>query len=416
MKKNDISKILVILLVFSSIVLPSGSVYGLNIKLIIAVSSLLLFAIYILTDGVNKGFLYSFIGLFIFLTSYALIALKHGVEDKDIISHGIAISSLFLVITIPLFSISKRIINHEELIKIIFISLAVFSILKISMSLIIVSGTPAEQVQLIFESIFGVSFIGLDTGTFYRVHLTSDYLLPIALYLLLQKNQKHYPSSEIKKKIYLLIFILAIIVSYSRLLYAYTLIAATFAFVLSQQNNKKIIASMFALPIVLIYFLSSQDNILIGFITERYSGEFAQSSDGGRTRMLNALLQTFEGNIVFGRGLGAGTPSYSNIENVPWYFELQWLSFAMQFGISGFLLILSLALYPAIKILSKNISKYQISLLGLYLFWLMVGIFNGFMLTSAGGTIFLFFIISFWSQIQTRTHNNTTKQSFLYNT
>lgn len=405
MEKNNISKILVILLVFSSIVLPSGSVYGLNIKLIIAISSLLLFLTYLLTDGVNRRFLYSFIGLFIFLTSYSLIALTNGVEDKDIISHGIAISSLFLVIAIPLFSISKRIIRHEELIRTIFISLAVFSTLKILMSLIIVTGTPAEQVQLIFESIFGVTFIGLDTGTFYRVHLTSDYLLPIAIYLLLQKNINHYPLAKTKKKIYILIFTLAIIISYSRLLYAYTAVAAIFAFALSKQNNKTITASFFALPILLIYFLSSQDNILVGFITERYSGEFAQSSDGGRTRMLNALLQTFEGNIFFGRGLGAGTPNYINIENVPWYFELQWLSFAMQFGIFGFLIILSISLYPALKLLRKSISKHQISLLGLYIFWLVVGIFNGFMLTSAGGAIFLFFIISFWSSTQTTKYN-----------
>lgn len=388
-------KLPITLLVFFSIILPSGSIYGINIKLAISVIALSLMACYFPKKGIEKKFIYALLGLISFLLFYTLIALNNGIPNQDIISHGTAISSLFLLIYLPSFAISKKIISKEELIKTIFISLFVFSLFKLSISTAIWLGHEPTQIRLLLESIFGVSFIGLDTGSFYRVHWPADYLLPPALYLILQNKQPHYPFRKLQKNLFLAIYILAIVIAYSRLLYVYSLTAIALAFILANKDNdKKLIAIILAVPTILIYLLYTKSNIISDFISLRYSGEFAKSSDATRDAMLNALLQSFYDNFLLGRGLGAGTVGYINIEAVPWYFELQWLSFAMQFGIIGFLPILAIALAPAIISLNKNRSKYNLGLILIYAFWLMVGIFNGFMLTSAGGVIFLLFITS----------------------
>lgn len=394
MTKN-LLKFPITLLVFFSILLPSGSIYGVNVKLAISVIALLLMACYLPKEGVEKKFLYALMGLISFLLFYTLIALNNGIPGQDIISHGTAISSLFLLIYLPTFAISKKIASKDEIIKIIFISLFVFSLFKLSISTAIWLGHEPTQVRLLLESIFGVSFIGLDTGSFYRVHWPADYLLPPALYFILQNKQPHYPFGKLQKNIFLAVFILAIIIAYSRLLYVYSLTAIALAFILANKdNNKKILIIALLVPTVLIYLLYSNSNMIADFISLRYSGEFAKSSDATRDAMLNALLQSFYDNFLLGRGLGAGTIGYINIEAVPWYFELQWLSIAMQFGIMGFIPILALALAPAVISLNINRSKYNLGLIIIYFFWLMVGIFNGFMLTSAGGVIFLLFITS----------------------
>lgn len=393
--KRNLLKLPITLLIFFSILLPSGSIYGVNVKLIISITAFLLAAVYFLKEGIERKFLYGIIGAITFLLLYTLVALNNGIDYKDILSHGTAISSLLLLIFLPTFAISKRITSQEEIIKIIFISLLIFSLFKFSISTAIWLGQDPVQVRLMLESVFGVSFIGLDTGSFYRVHWPADYLLPPALYFLLQNKQPHYPFGELQKKIYLIAFILAVMVAYSRLLYVFSLTAIALSFILAHKgSNKKIITIFLLLPIILIYFLYSENNVITDFISLRYSGEFAKSSDATRDAMLDALLQSFYTNYFLGRGLGAGTIGYSNIESLPWYFELQWLSFAMQFGIVGFLSLLALALTPAVLSIRKNKRKYNVGLLIIYSFWLMVGVFNGFMLTSAGGVIFLLFIIS----------------------
>lgn len=133
MTKN-LLKFPITLLVFFSILLPSGSIYGVNVKLAISVIALLLMACYLPKEGVEKKFLYALMGLISFLLFYTLIALNNGIPGQDIISHGTAISSLFLLIYLPTFAISKKIASKDEIIKIIFISLFVFSLFKLSIS------------------------------------------------------------------------------------------------------------------------------------------------------------------------------------------------------------------------------------------------------------------------------------------
>ncbi|MNR64917.1 hypothetical protein D3C85_1877430 [compost metagenome] len=45
--------------------------------------------------------------------------------------------------------------------------------------------------------------------------------------------------------------------------------------------------------------------------------------------------------------------------------------------------------------LNRKLSEFSFSLLVVYFLWLGVGVFNGFMLTSSAGVIFLCFILLF---------------------
>ena len=97
--------------------------------------------------------------------------------------------------------------------------------------------------------------------------------------------------------------------------------------------------------------------------------------------------------MLLGKGLGASSDSLIRFADMPWYYELQWLSFVAQFGVVGFSVILGLALFPVFMVLFRGLTYFSFSVLIIYFLWLGVGIFNGFMLTSSAGVIFLFFIL-----------------------
>lgn len=393
MKNNSWAKISLMLIVVMSITLPSGSINGLNIKIIASIFCALFTIHAIRNKKTPKKYITTAIAFLAIILLYSLVSIANDIPKEQIASHATAVASLFFIIYIPSLLINHNLISAQEVIKTSLMSVGAFSALKILIVMAIWNGTPAGILQLHIESIFGTSFIGLDAGVFYRVHLPIDYLLPISIYYLIQNHlQLGKPSKKISAAL-LCLFISAAIISYSRIIYAYVAISLLAPLITSRITTIGLIKLLTAIPILAILVFSTKYSEISGFLSNRYSGAYADNSDATRKLMFSALSETFQQYPLLGRGLGAGALNYTNMEKLPWYFELQWLSFAMQFGIIGILIIATIAASPLITSLRLKPRKYHLSISALYLTWLGVGIFNGFMLTSAGGIIFLFFLI-----------------------
>ncbi|MDG3065882.1 O-antigen ligase family protein [Thauera mechernichensis] len=383
--------ILSYIFIASCIILPSGSIYSVNVKTILSASLFLTAALLIAREKSSLFFVLTPIALANFLLFYFIIAITNSTPTKDSLSQTVAILATFSSIYLPLYFFKRTENKQIGIFVAITYSFGFVCALKVVLEVLMLSGIGLVQAKDFLDEIFGVSFIGLDAGLFYRIHFPSDYLAPVVLYALI--NAKHFDIriQPLPKAMLLSLTIISIILSYSRFLWAYSIITALIAILTVSNVQKKFFVLAFIATGILL-FLPAFGEKLYSFIATRYAGAYAESSDFTRHQMLDALIDGIDAKPILGWGLGSGAPGYTNIEQIPWYFEIQWLGLALQFGLIGILLILAILIVSLAIMLKGRVTPTKMGLVGVYLIWLSLGFFNGFMLTSVGGVIFLAFI------------------------
>jgi len=393
---NMITKIinpLLALFIAICIIFPSADFFSINIKMILAFL-LSIFTIILLYKTRFKIIYVIFpVFLFLYILFYCFISCYHEIPFEDIKSQSIAFLGPFFSIYFPLFFISKKIISVESVLKIIISSFVFSCMIKIILETIMIYYFTIDQSQILIQNIFGVNFISLDAGLFYRIHFSSDYLIPVLLYTIIKKKDFGIKIPTKKTAVIIILFIISAVLSYSRYLWFYSIIAIVLAVTTSHSfkfNTALIVTS----ALIVVPLILTPKNPLAEFIATRYSGEYASNSDGPRKKMRTALTKTFNQHIFLGHGLGASPAGFTRIKKLPWYFELQWLAFAMQFGCFGLTILIGLACTILLSIIKQPIKWTTFGLACLYSMWLLLGLFNGFMLTSVGGIIFLTFILA----------------------
>lgn len=377
-------------LISLTIILPSGSVLGVNYKIFLILFCFLFLFLHLLTSKVPIGVYLTLPFFLVFLCGYAFVALVNQVNFIDSISHSIAIFSLFCVIFLSIALVYLDNKEGEALKRLIVFSVAIYSILKLLVCFLIgISFFSPGAIQSFLLYCFNFEFIGLDAGYFYRIHIPIDFLLPLVFLYINQNGSKCF--SPFMKKIINVVVLFSILISYSRLLYFILLVVLfflSFPFLKNKTTIKKVIYVLLGITAVLCVSYFAMD-----FVVERYSGKMAEASDGPRVEMYTALVEVINVFPIFGKGLGSSSESLIRFVDMPWYYELQWLSFIAQFGIVGFFVIFGAALLPFLMVLFRRLTYFSFSVLVTYFLWLGVGVFNGFMLTSSAGVIFLFFIL-----------------------
>lgn len=393
------AKIATLLLVFSSITLPSGSIYNANIKIYLSFVIFPLCIIIVIKKGIEFRHLIAIFGVTFFLLLFTTVGILNNIPIVDIKTHAIAFLSLISVIFPSIYLVHKKVISTDILLHTIYFSVIIETLLKGAVILYLIQGHSLVATKIEIEDIFGVSFIGLETNTLYRINLPIDYILPLILYLSAPYNRfKKNTNHLLRLTVFILAFI-SVVLSYSRYLWIYSLIAIFLP--LFFKNTKSINSSTFFIIPALFFLLILFSLMPYDFFIDRFTGEFAHSSDETRKMMFPAILDTFYKHPVLGLGLGSSTKGFTNIAEVPWYYELQWLAFAMQFGTLGLLvLFFTSVIFIWFKATPIN-SLHMISIRVLYIFWISVGFVNGFMLTSSGATIFLAFYLAAYTLYKT---------------
>ena len=380
-------RITVISLLVSTVILPSGTIYFFNIKILLSVFSffLLLF--------INKS-IKIWLSLFIFLLFvlfFSLIAMINGLSVNNVISEGVATSSLFFLVFIPIGCVLAGVISINKVFRIIFISLAFYSISKVFISSLFFFDVQLSVLQDFFQRIFCMTFVGLDTCFFYRVSYPIDFLYPISIYIVVCGIDGGHLLFNKKLKYFLLfVYTLGIIISYSRYLYFYCAISFLLTLFSIKFKLKNIIISILLFLILCLVFHNYINN-MYDFILNRYFGESAVWSDNRRFEMFSSILSTIHSYPILGRGLGASAVGFIDIPGKSWYYELQWLAICMQFGIVGFSILFTTSVVPVVFCYLKGFSFKLLCITILYALWLATAIFNGFMFSSSGGAVFLVF-------------------------
>lgn len=363
-------------------VLPTGNIYGFNLK-IVAVLILLFFFLCRLRLGVIGARVF-FLSLspILFFIVYFLLGLSNGYSQSAILDHLVGFLSV-VALCVLLEPERGRLESGGYFVDAVILSTLIFSLLKsLSWMFVLIGFWEIKDLFDFVVNVFSYEFITLETDIGSRLHFPIDYILPIGLKFYFMK---YGCNTKIKKifGIFLMALVaLAIVVAYSRLLYGYAVITT----IIFYRMNIYRLASVFLIISLLLYLLSGGIDyfqLVIDFLYERFFGVHAKDSDSVRLTMFDELYRLFANSPLIGSGLGSH-PEFIRFEEAPWNYELQTMSMIAQFGVVGFLLIIIYFSYYLE--VSKNII-FAFPAVMMFLIWMGVNSINCFFLTSQGGCI-----------------------------
>ena len=378
----DIQKVVLITFLSICIILPTGSVFDINVKFIF------LFLLVILSFFVDngsgvirciKGMLIPVLFLVLFLFISEINSTKNNealLQTKDILT--------FFFMTTVAYSFIRKNDNSEEFIsKVIINNLVFLSALKILIFMYAqVTGISVTQIMSIISDIFNTKLMTLDSDdiAISRISFMSDYVLPIAIYILTKEIVNN--RITLFKTITLIFLVLSVILSLSRFLWVIG--AASIALALMHEIKKSKSIFIVAIAIMLMLYALTLPSVQEA-INFRFNSNDSDLSDLARQLQYNAIIDSIGKYPLLGQGLGYYLPTLIRSSAAKYSYELQIPALAMQVGLIGTILFLSIIFSKLYKsALNLNLYDKCIYLI-LIILWLIGGFFNPVIISSSGG-------------------------------
>ncbi|EMC2150999.1 hypothetical protein VB594_003943 [Escherichia coli] len=382
----DIQKVVLITFLSICIILPTGSVFDINVKFIF------LFLLVILSFFVDNGsgVIRCIKGMLIpvlFLVLFLLISEISSTKNNEALLQTKDILTFFFMTTIAYSFIRKNDNSEEFISKVIINNLVFLSALKILIFMYAqVTGISVTQIMSIISDIFNTKLMTLDSDdiAISRISFMSDYVLPIAIYIL----TKEIVNSRITlfKTITLILLVLSIILSLSRFLWVIGATSIALALMHEIKNSKSIFIVAIAVMLMLYALTLPSVQEAINF---RFNSNDSDLSDLARQLQYNAIIDSIGKYPLLGQGLGYYLPTLIRSSAAKYSYELQIPALAMQVGLIGTLLFFSIIFSKLYKsALNLNLYDKCIYLI-LIILWLIGGFFNPVIISSSGGIAFL---------------------------
>jgi hypothetical protein len=376
-----------VLVTATSLLLPSGSVFGLNVKmwLVVVVSGIV--TLHLLVRGrVNGLWMLAVLAFSALLVWGLLVAQARGVRDQaSLASQIVALLSVFSVFMLLAYIVVSGAIGAPQALRHVVTVVMIYAAMKLLLeALFLLRILSLEEALVAIAFVFGVGFIRLDTGTLIRVNFPADLVLPIALlYVIARWGQGHGADSMTRWRRLAggVIILGAIVVAYSRYLWFATALLVFYWYVVTAARPR-------IWHLGWLSALTAVTPFLWGPLVRRFTGEAAATSDLARKEMFGVITDRINEYPLVGSGLGFYLETLVRIPTSPWYYEFQWLALWMQLGFIGLIVVLLLCV-PVLNGMRLTATGVGIAL-G-YLVWLASGLVNGFLLTSSAGVVFFIY-------------------------
>lgn len=392
---NSIVRLTIIILIFLIVFLPSGSIGGLNVKVLSMVALVFGMVINVFSIGkINKRSL-NLIGTF--AISFLFVIFNYMTASSASISRGYATTEGMLFITYFLstaaliISISEGFITKEDTIKTILYSCAVYSLIKILITILSMVGFISIYMisDFIYQS-YGIKpMLFPITDTLSRFQLANDYIVCFSLYFIICKGNALW---FIKKRVISLIkciFILGVLISFSRYMISLLLVGVAINVSMGRSiSSKSFIAASFLIFISLTGYLVNIDSINDA-VSLRFSSDANDVSDTTRVMQIECLSKAFDRKPLSGYGgLGDFYSSCPGPRGAEFSYEVQYLGFLYRFG--GVQTALIVFLYFSqfkISITGSVLRKENIPSIVAFLCWMMIGFFNPYLISGYASVI-----------------------------
>lgn len=378
--RYNLSDFLLTIFLYASIVLPSGDILGINVKIIF-----LLFFIFSLfnNDKVISSIIFSLLPVILFLlleTLYAYFSIKFDssyifTQSKDILVFFLIFYILrsYALYTDGFNFLIEKIVN------------AIFVVGLIKFFIIFYSFLTGLSVSLMVKAIgefFNVSIMSfdVDNSSLSRINFTSDSLIAIVVFYLISKFFKNYNNRIDILKIITILF--SALITMSR----FQWFACIISILLAMLINLKSVRSFFALLMFVgVSIFSLSLNSVQELISTRFDSRLVDASDLERIVQKQKIIEHIDSAPFFGNGIGYYIPELIRSDIAKYSYELQLPALIMQVGVIGTTVIMLFILIPLLKSMKGMSNIFLISLGFIIFIWLYGAMFNPILFSSSAG-------------------------------
>jgi hypothetical protein len=369
------------------VILPSGSIAGVNVKQILFVATILAISLragrFGLTNSMARNAIL-FLGL---MFAWVPLAYITGRSDgllplsqfKDIAVTAATAFLAWLYITDK----GKR----DRFVRVVLYSVGITSAIKfISFAYAAATGTSVIDIINVINDVFDQNLITLDDGGIgSRFQFVSDSLLPLGLYAMLGTKGRFGISDKVSVLLTLL-FVFSAIVAFSRFLWVYSAVAIALGSLTTRLDRTKLLyfvlvgltAAYFSQELVLLYEL-------------RTSGYQVDFSDGLREEQRGPLYKFVSDAPILGHGFGTYTLEVIRESNSRYAYELQLVALVGQIGFVGAAILALLVVYYYRGIFDPRRPFLEVvSVAVLLAIWIASGFQNPTLTSSSAGITFGF--------------------------
>ncbi|EPS4612241.1 hypothetical protein Q0L23_25995 [Klebsiella michiganensis] len=380
--ENKVTNKLLAFFIYASIVLPTGSIFGVNIKIL----SMLIFFLgllvykkdYVLTSVLVK--MSPFIVFIILEIFYSLVFLNY--DDSYLVSQSKDIFVFFLMFYVCVIY-AKKICGYERLLDIIIKAAFLVGVMKIVILMYsFASGVPVSYIIRAMGKMFGTSIMSFDveSSSISRINFTSDSILFICIFYLFMKIFR----GGVRKIDYffLLVICFSALLTMSRFQWAACAFSSLAAMLINLKKKKSfLILCFFSIISLISLSLPSVQEM----IKTRFDERIVSSSDIERNLQRDAIYIAIEKAPVMGSGVGYYIPTMIRSTTAKYSYELQIQALVMQFGIIGTLVIMSFILIPLFDSSRRMSIITWGSFISVIIIWISGAFFNPVLFSSSAG-------------------------------
>lgn len=306
------------------VLLPAGTVFGINVKALVFIPLLAAVAI---RSASEDGFPLRL--AFMLLTLTAFMGWTVLPAFYPVFTPQMAPSQLKDVLTTlaGCWFIRKLTQNVEDrrcFLRLVLYSVAFGCFLKVLIFLYSLrSGVPVSDIVDRISQLFGVKLMSADLGEMsVRLQFVSDNLLPMCVFALLCLRRK-LQIGALQSLILMALLVFSSAYTFSRYAWASTGLAILLGISVSRRDKMHWLYLAAGAGVAAFFY-----NLIATLVAFRLSGQLVDSSDIVRVEQIRALKAFFWDAPWFGHGLGSYTTDVIRSVELPYNYEVQLLALA----------------------------------------------------------------------------------------
>ncbi|HBR0925864.1 TPA: hypothetical protein L9K48_005031 [Klebsiella quasipneumoniae subsp. quasipneumoniae] len=392
---SNVSQLSIAFFIFLIVFLPSGSIGGVNIKVLSMLIMLGSVFLVLLSSQKLKGksifLLFSIAISFIFVVLNFMNASSISLSKGYATAEGGLFLTYFICTAVLFIVIIEKVISREKIIKIIFNSCLLYSMVKIFITILSFLGVVSinEIAQIIYTT-YGIKpMLFPITDKLSRFQLANDYIVCFALYFIICKKSSidFIRKSTLSFSYYILV--VSVLISFSRYMMLVMAIGLMIKFFdIRKISGKSVLITSASLLFFAIIYVSNineiNDAIALRFVSDDNS-----VSDATRQLQVSCLSNAFEQKPLLGHGgLGDYSQNCPGPRDAEFSYEVQYLGFLYRYGILQTLFLVILYVSQFIVTTDRPvISKDNLPSLLAVAMWILIGFFNPYLVSGYASVI-----------------------------
>ena len=380
--------------IFITVFLPSGSIYGLNVKSPLYLALLPLATIRIFRQGLaTRERLALLLSVPLILSAWVVLGLVYGFPLASALRQYMDVALVLLLGWLVMVFCGDDDARRMLFLRVVLSAEIATSLFKVGLiGYAVLRGIPTVELVAALSKVFGVNLMTMDLGAMFgRVQFVSDAVIPVCIFIVL-RHRDQLRIGNLRAALFVLLLVVSVLFSFSRYLWAFTAIAFLAGLLTGRRDRFQLL-----LTCLLGACVFASLPAVISLYQLRFSADVAGSSDLIRTEQTSALKAFFKDAPLLGHGLGSYTNQVVREQEteggVRYSYEAQLLALAGQIGVAGltFLFVLGAYYYSDLWWRPRSSLKDRVAVAGLLGFWICAGLYNPLLLHPVAGVNYAVF-------------------------